>query len=117
MEIKHGGGKLYRLASDQLVSIVEYKLFDDIGSGPLRWWGELYLDTSKHIVEDNRYIVEFEDGRKGRCAVRRLSNRVLIGIPSRYMYRFSGISPLEGTSCGGEAPTPPGAPSDNSQEQ
>jgi hypothetical protein len=102
MEIKHGDGKLYRVGSEQLVSAVEFKLYEELDSGSVRWWGELYLDTNLRIKEDNRYIVEFEDGRKGRCYVQRLSNRVLVGMPSRHMYRFSGISPLASGECKGE---------------
>jgi hypothetical protein len=93
MDIKHGDGKLYRFNNQQLVSSVEYKLYEEDSSG-IHWWGELYLDTNIRILEDKNYVMEFDDSRKGRCVVKRLSNRVLIGMPSRHMYRFTGIGPL-----------------------
>jgi len=93
MDIKHGDGKIYRFSNQQVVSSVEYKLYDE-DTDNLHWWGELYLDTNIRILEDKNYVMEFCDGRKGRCVIKRLSNRVLVGMPSRHMYRFTGIGPL-----------------------
>jgi hypothetical protein len=95
MDIKHGDGKLYRFSNQQMVSAVEYKLYEEQDPGMYgHWWGELYLDSNLRIIEDKNYVMEFQDGRKGRCVVKRLSNRVLIGIPSRHMYRFTGMGTM-----------------------
>lgn len=95
MEIKQGRGKLYRIGSEQLVSDVDYRLYQDSALEPARWWGEFYLDRSIKIGEEDGYIMELEDGCKGWCYVKKLVNRVLPGIPARYVYRVNGASPLE----------------------
>jgi hypothetical protein len=95
MEIKQGRGKLYRIGSEQLVATIDYKLYQDLTIEPERWWGEFYLDRSIKINEKDGYIMELEDGCKGRCYVKKLVNRVLPGIPACYVYRANGISPLE----------------------
>jgi len=95
MEIKQGRGKLYRIGSEQLVSDVDYRLYQDLTIEPERWWGEFYLDRSIKINEKDGYIMELEDGCKGRCFVKKLVNRVLPGIPARNVYRANGISSLK----------------------
>jgi hypothetical protein len=95
MEIKQGRGKLYLIGSEQLVSDIDYKLYQDLAIEPARWWGEFYLDRSIKISEEEGYIMELEDRCKGRCYVKKLVNRVLPGIPARYVYRANGISPFE----------------------
>jgi len=94
MEIKEGRGKLYLIGSEQFISDIDYKLYQDLADEPGRWWGEFSLVIRVKINEDDGYIMELEDGRKGRCYVRKLVNRVLNGIPARYVYRANGISPL-----------------------
>jgi len=95
MEIKQGRGKLYRIGSEQLVSDVDYRLYQDSALEPERWWGEFYLDRNIKIDEDDGYIMELEDGGKGRCYVKKLVNKVLSGIPARYVYRVNGASLLK----------------------
>jgi hypothetical protein len=95
MEIRQGRGKLFQVGSEQLVSDIDYKLYQDPAIEPARWWGEFYLDRSIKIREEDRYIIELEDGCKGRCFVKKLVNRVLPGIPARWVYRVNGVSPLK----------------------
>jgi hypothetical protein len=95
MEIKQGRGKLYRIGSEQLVSDVDYRLYQDLTIEPERWWGEFYLDRIIKINEKDGYIMELEDGCKGRCFVKKLVNRVLPGIPARNVYRVNGMGPLK----------------------
>lgn len=103
MEIKEGRGKLYYSSSGQLISDIDYKLYQDLAAGPAHWWGELYLDRSIKISEEDGYIIELQEGSKGRCFVRKLVNRVLPGIPARCVYRVNGNSPFaSGESEGGE---------------
>jgi hypothetical protein len=94
MEIKQGRGKLYRIGSEQFVSDIDYKLYQDPDIEPTRWWGEFYLDRSVKISEEDGYIMELEGGGKGQCYVKKLVNRVLPGIPARCVYRVNGASPL-----------------------
>jgi hypothetical protein len=95
MNVNRSSGRLYRFPNRQEVSPVEYKIYEERETGMNgHWWGEIYLDSALRLREDKNYIMEFEDGRKGRCVVKRLSNRVINGTPSRYMYRFTGLGIL-----------------------
>ena len=42
---------------------VDYKLHDDSESG---WWGELVLTEYHRLRDGDGYVIEFEDGSKGR---------------------------------------------------
>ena len=96
MEIKEGRGKLYLVGgSEQFVSDIDYKLYQDLAAEPARWWGEFYLGRGIKISEKDGYIIELEDGCKGRCFVRKLVNRVLPGIPAQYVYRVNGVGLLK----------------------
>jgi hypothetical protein len=94
-EISRGTGKLYRLGSEQLIDTIKYQIHEDLAEEPPRWWGEFTLTNIMNIRESDRYIIELEDGRKGECYVKKLVNRVVRGVPPRYLYHFNGISPLE----------------------
>ena len=94
-EISRGTGRLYRLGSEQLIDDVRYQLHEDRVEEPSRWWGEFMLVSVMNINESDRYIVEVEDGRRGGCYVRKLVNRVARGVPPRYLYHFTGTTPLE----------------------
>jgi hypothetical protein len=95
MEIKEGRGRLYLIGSEKFISDVDYKLYQDLDAEPARWWGEIYLDRGIKIDEEARYIIELEDGRKGRCFVKKLVNRALPGIPAQYVYRLNGVGLLK----------------------
>jgi len=95
MEIKQGKGKLYLIGSEQFISDIDYRLYQDLDVEAARWWGEFYLDRSIKISEEDGYIMELEDGCKGRCYVKKLVNKVLPGIPARNVYRVNGASPLK----------------------
>ena len=96
MEIKEGRGKLYLVgSSEQFLSDIDYKLYQDAAAEPARWWGECYLDRSVKISEKEGYIMELGDGCRGRCFVRKLVNRVLPGIPARNVYRVNGVGLLK----------------------
>ncbi len=94
-QISRGRGKLYRIGSEQLVDGINYQLHEELTEETARWWGEFTLTGSMNIRESDRYIIELEDGRKGSCGLKKLVNRAVSGIPPRYLYHFTGISPLE----------------------
>jgi hypothetical protein len=48
-----------------------------------------------NIRENERYVVELEGGRRGGCYVKKLVNRVVRGVPPRYLYHFTSTGPLE----------------------
>ncbi|MFC1892654.1 hypothetical protein ACFLYR_01270 [Chloroflexota bacterium] len=95
MEISAGRGKLYRANSVELVAAISYQLNEKPATEPTGWWGECILTDSVGIRDNGRYIIELEDGRKGRCYLKKRVNRVVRGIPPRYLYHFTGTGPLE----------------------
>ena len=94
-EINRGRGKLYRIGSEQFVDDINYQIHEDLTAESAHWWGEFTLANSMSIRESDRYTIELEDGRKGSCYVKKLVNRVVRGVPPRYLYHFNGISLLE----------------------
>ena len=95
MEIHRGRGKLYRHSSEKLVGTINYKIQEESAAEPTRWWGEFTFTDSASIRDGERYTIELEDGRRGWCYLKKLVNRVVRGIPPRYVYHFTGTSPLE----------------------
>ena len=95
MEINQGRGNLYREDSQELVDSINYKIHEDVAAEPTRWWGELTFSDSVNPRDTERYIIKLEDGRTGRCYLKKLVNRVVRGVPPRYVYHFTGSSALE----------------------
>ena len=85
-------GRLYRFSDNKLVARVNYQLQDESATN---WWGELTLTDYMRINENEVYKIKLEDKRKGRCRLKKRVNRAVSGVPPRYIYRFSGTSPLE----------------------
>jgi hypothetical protein len=85
-------GKLYRLSDNQFVTEVHYQFHDE---SPTNWWGELTLTDYVRLDANESYILELEDRRKGKCRLRKRVNRAVSGVPPRYVYQFTGTSPLE----------------------
>ena len=85
-------GKLYRVSDNQLVTKIKYQFHDE---SPTNWWGELTLNDYLRINENDGYIIESEDMRRGKCHLRKRVNRAVSGVPPRYVYQFTGSSALE----------------------
>ncbi len=85
-------GKLYKLSDNQFVAEVSYQFHDD---SPTSWWGELTLTDYVRIKDNEGYILEFEDARRGNCRLRKRVNRAVTGFPTRYVYQFNGTSTLK----------------------
>ena len=79
-------GKLYQPKSKIIVNI-NYKLFNNSEKS---WSGELVPEEYRRIENGDGYIIELEDGRQGRCYLRKLVNRAVSGIPPLYHYHFRG---------------------------
>jgi len=92
----YGKGKLYEVHSEKLISTVSYKIHEELTpEGTLeKWWGELTLTDSTRIHDGDRYAIELQDGRKGRCSLRRRVNRAVISVPPHYIYFLQGTGPL-----------------------
>jgi hypothetical protein len=94
-EISRGKGNLYRIGSEEYIDAISYQIHEDRTVESAHWWGEFTLSNIMNIHENDRYIIELEDRRKGSCYVKKLVNRVVRGVPPRYLYHFNGTSPLE----------------------
>ncbi len=85
-------GRLYTISDNKLVAKVNYRLHDEAAAN---WWGELTLIDYIRLNEREGYIIKLEDKRKGRCHLKKRVNRAVSGVPPRYIYTFTGTSPLE----------------------
>ena len=87
-------GKLYKSDDgEQFVSDVDYHLFHH--EAATNWWGELTLIDNARLSEGDRFIIELEDMRRGKCYLKKRVNRAVSGIPPRYIYHVTGFSPFE----------------------
>ncbi len=85
-------GKLYQSIDEKLIGGVNYNFqHEDTHS----WWGELTLVDYVRIKDGGGYIIELEDGRKSRCALKKRVNRAVSSLPPRYVYHFSGSNKFE----------------------
>ena len=80
-------GKLYQSIDEKLIGEVNYQFQNE---GDSRWWGELTLVDYARIKDGSGYLLELEDGRKARCALKKRVNRAVTSLPPRYVYHFSG---------------------------
>jgi len=85
-------GKLYSLKGEPFVVGIDYQLLDE---SPKNWWGEFVLAEYKRLRDGDGYVIEFEDGRKGKCFIQKRVNRAVIEVPPLYRYHFKGSGPLE----------------------
>ena len=91
-----GKGKLYDANTEELISMVSYQVYEELNKeGALeRWWGELTLTDSVRIHDGDKYIIELDDKRQGRCSLRRRVNKALTLVPPRFFYLLQGTGPL-----------------------
>ena len=85
-------GKLYQSSDDQFIAGVNYQFHHEEVQ---RWWGELTLVDYVRVKDGTGYIIELEDGRKSRCALKKRVNRAVTSLPPRYVYHFSGTNKFE----------------------
>ncbi len=84
-------GHLYSAHDGNLLVEVNYRLIADNDNG---WWGELVLADKKPLKEGDSYLILLEDGRKGRCFLRKKVNRAVQGLSPLYCYIFRGNGDL-----------------------
>jgi len=80
-------GKLYKSRGGEFIANVDYQFHDD---SKTNWWGELVLTEYRAISDGNNYAIELQDGRRGRCSLRKRVNRAVTGLPPRYHFHFRG---------------------------
>ena len=85
-------GKLYNLSDNQFLTDVNYKFHDESATN---WWGELTLTDYLRISDNDGYIIELDDTRRGNCRLRKRVNRAVSGVPPRYVYQFNGTGALK----------------------
>lgn len=85
-------GKLYEYRNNDFVVEVNYHLQNDSSTG---WWGELTFTEYRRISDGDGYMLELDDGRKGKCSLKKMVNKAVSGVPPLYYYRFRGNSPLK----------------------
>ena len=85
-------GKLYRSSDEEFIAAVNYHFQHE---SPQRWWGELTLVEYVRIKDGSGYLLELEDGRRSRCALKKRVNRAVTSLPPRYVYHFSGNTEFE----------------------
>ncbi|MBI4186562.1 MAG: hypothetical protein HY530_03525 [Chloroflexi bacterium] len=83
--------KLYRLDGQFIVTVnCQFHDLSDAG-----WWGEMVPTEYKAFSENDVYVLELPDGRRGRCSLRKLVNRAVNGVPPLYHYNFRGHAPFK----------------------
>ncbi len=85
-------GKIYHAVNDEFIANISYQFQHEEDH---RWWGELTLIEYKQIKDGGGYIIELEDGRHSRCALKKRVNRAVTNLPPRYVYHFSGSGKFE----------------------
>ena len=85
-------GKLYRSKDKEYLADVNYQFHDE---SPTNWWGEFTLAEYMRISDGDGYMIQLEDGRKGKCALKKNVNKAVIGVPPLYYYRFKGRGSLK----------------------
>ena len=90
--LKLNRGRLYSARDDEFIVEVNYKFHD---KSEASWWGELVPEEYKQISDGDGYTIELQDGRKGRCSLKKRVNKAVMGIPPLYYYYFRVHGPLE----------------------
>jgi hypothetical protein len=87
-----GTGKLYQSLDNRFIVEVSYQFQNKT---PQQWWGELTLIDYVRIKDGSGYLLELEDGQRGRCALKKRVNRAVSSLPPRYIYHFNGTGKFE----------------------
>jgi hypothetical protein len=85
-------GRLYQSIDEKFVGEVNYNFQHEEDH---RWWGELTMVDYVRVSDGGGYIIELEDGRRCRCALKKRVNRAVTSLPPRYVYHFSGTGKFE----------------------
>ena len=85
-------GKLYTARSGEFIVEVNYQLF---GESEASWWGELVPTEYRRINDGEGFLLELDDGRRGRCSLRKRINRAVSGPLPLYHYQFIGRGRLD----------------------
>ena len=84
-------GRLFSYDEEFNVEI-DYRLYNNSEQG---WWGELTLTEYRRLKDGDGYLIMLDNGRKGRCLLRKRVNKAVHGLLPLYCYHFRGNGPLE----------------------
>ena len=64
-----GFGSLYDKELDKDITDIQYQLIetDETKYASKKWWGEFF--TKREIKQQGNYLIEFDDGRTGKCEI------------------------------------------------
>ena len=85
-------GRIYQSVDGKYIAEVNYNFQHEEQHS---WWGELTLVDYVQIKDGGGYIIELEDGRQCRVALKKRVNRAVSSLPPRYVYHFSGSGKFE----------------------
>ena len=90
-----GVGKLYRIGEEKAFASVNYQIRESMSSFSSQWSGEVILRDEVSIGEGGWYLIELEDGSRGKCVLKRMVNRATSSVPPRFVYRLTGSGALK----------------------
>ncbi len=85
-------GKLYSPGEEHSAVGIDYRFYSDAATG---WRGEFVLREYRRFSDGDGYVIELEDGRRGKCSIRRRVNKAVSGTPPLYGYYFRGSGKLQ----------------------
>jgi hypothetical protein len=85
-------GKLFNSVNNEFIANVNYNFQHE---EEREWWGELMTVEDKQLKDGAGYVIELEDGKKSRCALKKRVNRAVSSLPPRYVFHFSGSNKFE----------------------
>ena len=65
-------GRLYQSSDEQFIAEVNYQFQHE---SETRWWGELTLVDYVRIKDGSGYLLELENGARGKCSLKKRVNR------------------------------------------
>lgn len=77
---------------EEFIANVDYRLHN---GSVYNWWGEFTLTEYQRLEDGDGYIIELEDGRRGKCFLRKKVNRAVYGLLPLFCYHFKGNGSLE----------------------
>ena len=86
-----GIGKLYS-CDGQFLASVDYQCYD---KSTQNWWGELTLNEYQRLRDGDGYVIALEDGRRGKCFLKKKVNRAVYGLSPLFCYTFRGNGELK----------------------
>lgn len=94
METFRGAGRLRTPDGNELIANINYRVWwqPETRSTTESWSGEIMVDQD--VETHGEYIIELENGRKGRCFLS-TSFKSMLGLGAGYHYNLRGVGSLK----------------------